>query len=152
MYEAHEDRYSLCMPYVISGDWVIFYRIADYDPNRPSELAPSLLRRDGLSEDEAQANPDTLINPSAARNYYERDSDFLFLKWHQRTDEPNKQFTTTIFDDRDRSLNDLPEPMEVIFCENDGGADGLRDALEKGIEFSGLTTRRFFIVYARSRD
>ena len=152
MYEAHEDRYSLCMPYVKSGDQVVFYRIADYDPNRPSELTPSLLRRDGLSEDEAKANPGTLINPSAARNYYERDSDFLFLKWHQRTDDPDKQFTTTVFDGRDRSLNDLPEPMEVIFCENDGGADGLRDALEKGIEFSGLTTHRFFIVYARSRD
>ena len=52
MYEAHEDRYSLCMPYVNSGDRVIFYRIADYDPNRPSELTPSLLRGDGLSEDE----------------------------------------------------------------------------------------------------
>lgn len=151
MYEDTKDRYSLCMPYI--NDWgkVVYYRIADYDPNRSSELVPSLVRKDAHSETEELANPNTLINPNAAYNYSERDSDFLFFKWYQKAEEPSKQFTTTIFDGRDSALNELPEPMEVIFCENGGGAIGLRDALEKGIEFNGLTTREFFIVYARSQ-
>jgi hypothetical protein len=139
------------MPWVNSRGKVVYYRIADYDPNRPSELVPSLLREDALSSDEALANPDTLINPKASYNYSERDSDFLFFKWHQRADEPNKQFTTTIFDDRDRSMDNLPEPMEIIYFENSRGAIGLRDALANGIKFSGLTTREFFIVYAISQ-
>lgn len=110
------------------------------------------MKRDASSEREELANPDTLYNPSAKIHHDDRDTDFLFFRWHQNPDDPGRQFTTSVYDDCGRDLRELPEPMEVIVCRGSANEKDLQDALAKGIKFNGRTTRQFYIVYSMKQD
>ena len=152
VYDDTSERYSLCIPYKKYNGDLVYYRIADFDPEDPLELAPVLVKSDAHSKREELANPDTLYNPGAINHHDDRDTDFLFFKWHQTPENPAKQFTTSVFDDCGRDLRELPEPMEVIICRGAANEKDLQDALEKGIEFNGRTTRQFYIVYSEKQD
>lgn len=143
------ERYSVCIVYADSHGEKVYYkyfRVADYVPQEsPDELVPSIVQEHVTSLEEAQANPDHLYNPSAARNHESRESDFYLFRWWQDPNNRGKQLTQSLYDDS--RLLTFKEAREVIFLEAKEGEQSLRDALSEGIPFEGKTTSVFYIVY-----
>lgn len=142
------ERYSICVASFSEGTerrFFKFYRIADYDPESPTEIAPSVVEADVRTPGERRANPNYLYNPLAVEKYDDRDSDFYMFRWGWG------------FDDRDRPLTDAQgvetflrrghELREVIIPDGVHGEEDLRRALRKGIPFEGRTTKVFYLVY-----
>lgn len=44
MYDETRERYSLCIPHKNYNERLVYYRIADYDPEDPLELAPAMVK------------------------------------------------------------------------------------------------------------
>lgn len=149
-----DERYSVCIVHVdrySESTYYKYFRVADYVPQEnPDELVPALVQKDATSLEEAQANPDYLFNPSAARNHEYRESDFYFFQWRLDPYDLGKQLTRSFYDDT--GLGTFREPREVFVLEGDNGEQGLRRALSEGIPFEGRTTSVFYIVYGDKNE
>lgn len=145
------ERYSVCIGWRHpETGYIKYFRIADYDPSADRyQLVPAIIPAHCTTREEAQENPDSLYNPYAADRFDQRDSDFFIFKWHQDTQNPNKQKTATQYDEV--SIRVLPEPREVILTEGVSSEDDLRDRLEEGIPFEGNTTPIFYITYGHAQ-
>lgn len=149
-----DERYSVCIVHAEShskNTYYKYFRVADYVPREnPNELIPALVEKDTTSFEEAQSNPNYLYNPSAARNYEHRESDFYFFQWKLNPSDSGKQLTQSLYDDT--SLGAFREPREIFILEGDDGERGLRNALSRGIPFKGKTTSVFYIVYSDKNE
>ena len=148
-YEA--ERYSLCIVHASQGGtrtYYKFYRVADFLPeDNPEELVPAIVQEHATSLEEAQANPDHLYNPLAARYYDERVSDFYFFQWRLDPNDFGKQLTRSFYDDS--TLLDIKEPREVFIPNGVKNERDLRRVFSDGIPFEGKTTSVFYVVYSR---
>lgn len=154
MNNFEDERYSVCIVHVdrySENSYYKYFRVADYVPREnPDELVPALVQKDVTSLEEAQANPDHLFNPSAARRHEYRESDFYFFQWRLDPYDLGKQLTQSFYDDA--SLGTFREPREVFVLEGNNGERGLRGALSEGIPFEGRTTSVFYIVYGDKNE
>lgn len=143
-----QERYSICIASVSNGierRFFKFYRIADYDPRSPMEIAPSLIEADARTPEERLANPNYLYNPQAVERYDDRDSDFYMFRWGWDFDDRNRPLTNA--QGVETFLRYGHELREVIIPKGVHNEEDLRRALRKGIPFEGRTTRVFYLAY-----
>ena len=146
--DVYQERYSVCVLSVSEESerhYFKYYRIADYDPKSPAEIAPSIVQANVSTPDEKRTYPDYLYDPKIAEKYGVRDSDFYFFRWGWA------------YDSRGRALADARgaegsfgrgyELKEVIIPDVVHDEESLRHALRKGIPFTGKTTKTFYLVY-----
>lgn len=147
---SDQERYSVCVANVEVGYERLFYkffRIADYDPETPTEIAPSVVESDVRAPEERRAHPNYLYNPQVVDRYEDRVSDFYLFRWGWGYDDRGRPLTEA--EGVERFFKRGRELKEVIAPEGVHNEEDLRRALRAGIPFEGKTTRIFYLVYGK---